>query len=120
MAYQIVAEREDLIVRMNQHSLLFTLAKARIFASEGWSIVVTDPPGRCCTQRSMKRLLLLTPFQLRRRMRRRARDLVSVRTATRNFDLLLAIAHPPVALSSMPRLNRFRYDTRTGEHKVSP
>jgi hypothetical protein len=45
MAYQIVAEREDLIVRMNQHSLLFTLAKARIFASEGWSIVVTDSAG---------------------------------------------------------------------------
>ena len=45
MAYQIVAEREDLIVRMNQHSLLFTLAKARIFASEGWSIVATDSAG---------------------------------------------------------------------------
>ena len=45
MAYQIVAERADLIVRMKQHSLLFTLAKARIFASEGWSIVVTDSDG---------------------------------------------------------------------------
>ena len=45
MVYQIVAEREDLTVRMNQHSLLFTLAKARVFASEGWSIVVTDYDG---------------------------------------------------------------------------
>jgi hypothetical protein len=45
MMYQIVAEREDLIIRMKQHSLLFTLAKARIFASGGWSIVVTDTAG---------------------------------------------------------------------------
>jgi hypothetical protein len=45
MAYQIVAERADFIVRMKQHSLLYTLAKARIFASEGWSIVVTDSAG---------------------------------------------------------------------------
>ena len=45
MAYQIVAEWEDLTVRMKQHSILFTLAKARIFASEGWSIVVTDSDG---------------------------------------------------------------------------
>ena len=41
MAYQIVAEREGLTVRMEQHSILFTLTKARIFASDGWSIVVT-------------------------------------------------------------------------------
>ena len=45
MAYQIVAEREDLTVRMKQRSILFTLAKARIFASEGWSIVATDSAG---------------------------------------------------------------------------
>ena len=64
MAYQIVAEREDLTVRMKQHSILFTLAKARIFASEGWSIVVTDSDGGCCTQRSTRRLLSLTPFGL--------------------------------------------------------
>jgi hypothetical protein len=41
-----MAEREDLTVRMKQHSILFTLAKARIFASEGWSIVVTDSDGQ--------------------------------------------------------------------------
>jgi hypothetical protein len=45
MAYQIVAQREDLTVTMKQHSILFALAKARIFASEGWSIVVTDTSG---------------------------------------------------------------------------
>jgi hypothetical protein len=45
MAYQIVAERGDLTVKMKQHSILFTLAKARIFASEGWSVVVTDSAG---------------------------------------------------------------------------
>ena len=42
MAYKIVAEREDLTVRMEQDSILFAIAKARIFASDGWNIVVTD------------------------------------------------------------------------------
>ena len=41
MAYQIVAEWEGLTVRMEQHSILFALAKAQVFASKGWSIVVT-------------------------------------------------------------------------------
>jgi hypothetical protein len=45
MVYKIVAEREDLTVRMEQDSILFAIAKARIFASEGWSIVVTDSNG---------------------------------------------------------------------------
>jgi len=46
MAYKIVAEREDLTVSMEQNSVLFTLAKARVWAREGWSIVVTDSDGQ--------------------------------------------------------------------------
>ena len=45
MAYKIVAEREDQTVWMEQDSILFTVAKARVWASEGWSIVVTDSEG---------------------------------------------------------------------------
>ena len=45
MAYKIVAEREDETVWMEQDSILFTVAKARVWASEGWSIVVTDSEG---------------------------------------------------------------------------
>jgi hypothetical protein len=47
--------------------------------------------------------------KLRRRTRRRGRSriLMSVRTATRNFDLLLAIAHPPITCPSFEsRLER--------------
>ena len=46
MAYKIVAEREDLTVRMEQDSILFAIAKARIFARDGWNIVVTDSDGQ--------------------------------------------------------------------------
>ena len=45
MAFKIVAEREDQTVCMEQDSILFTVAKARIFVSEGWSIVVTGSEG---------------------------------------------------------------------------
>jgi len=42
MRYKIVAEREDETVWMEQDSILFTVAKARVWASEGWNIVVMD------------------------------------------------------------------------------
>jgi hypothetical protein len=45
MAFKIVAEREDQTVCMEQGSILFTVAKARIFVSEGWSIVITGSEG---------------------------------------------------------------------------
>ena len=44
MAFEIVAERESETVRMNRDSSLMAIAKARVWASEGWSvtIVVSD------------------------------------------------------------------------------
>ena len=45
MAYIIVAEREDETVWMEQDSILFTVTKARVWASEGWNIVVMDSSG---------------------------------------------------------------------------
>src|SRR6202165_2198115 len=44
MRYEIVAERESETVRMKRNSSLIAIAKARVWASEGWSvtIVVSD------------------------------------------------------------------------------
>jgi len=47
MAYRIVAERENETVRMDRMSSLMAMAKARVWASEGWevTIIVRDEDG---------------------------------------------------------------------------
>ena len=47
MAYRIVAERENETVRMDRMSSLMVMAKARVWASEGWevTIIVRDEDG---------------------------------------------------------------------------
>ena len=57
MAYRIVAERENETVRMDRSSSLIAVAKAKVWASEGWdvTIIVRDEeefapwrPSACC------------------------------------------------------------------------
>lgn len=45
MTYRIVAERGNETVRMDRASSLMAVAKARVWASEGWhvTIIVQDP-----------------------------------------------------------------------------
>ena len=59
MAYRIVAERENETVRMDRMSSLMALAKARVWASEGWdvTIIVRDEDERGTAQTD--RLLLV-------------------------------------------------------------
>ena len=47
MAYRIVAERGNETVRMDRSSSLMAVAKARVWASEGWevTIIVSDEEG---------------------------------------------------------------------------
>jgi hypothetical protein len=40
MAYQIVAERGNETVRMDRSSSLMAVAKARVWASEGWNVTI--------------------------------------------------------------------------------
>lgn len=40
MAFEIVAERESETVRMKRSSSLFAIAKARVWASEGWNVTI--------------------------------------------------------------------------------
>jgi hypothetical protein len=40
MAYRIVAERENETVKMDRTSSLIAIAKARVWASEGWDVTI--------------------------------------------------------------------------------
>jgi hypothetical protein len=40
--YRIVAARDDETVAWERNSRLIAVAKARVFASEGWQVVVTN------------------------------------------------------------------------------
>lgn len=46
MAYQIVAIRENETVKCERSSVLIAIAKARVWASEGWQVVITDEAGK--------------------------------------------------------------------------
>jgi len=40
MVYRIVAERENETVKMDRASALLAVAKARVWASEGWDVTI--------------------------------------------------------------------------------
>jgi hypothetical protein len=40
MAYRIVAERKGETVKMDRNSALVAVAKARVWASEGWKVTI--------------------------------------------------------------------------------
>ena len=46
MAYRIVAERSNETVRMDRSSMLMAVAKARVWASEGWKVTIIVADGQ--------------------------------------------------------------------------
>lgn len=46
MPYTIVAEKDNAKVRTERNSLLIAVAKARVWADEGWQVVVSDDDGK--------------------------------------------------------------------------
>ncbi|WP_049766158.1 hypothetical protein [Rhodopseudomonas palustris] len=46
LAYKITAQRDNETMRSSRISALIAIAKARIWASEGWRVVITDEQGR--------------------------------------------------------------------------
>ena len=69
MSYKIVATKEDATVRWARQSLLIAAAKARVWASEGWQVVVTDgderilipPISRSCSRHPSSALRVSQP-----------------------------------------------------------
>jgi hypothetical protein len=55
--YKIVAERDYATVRTERTSLLITVAKARVWSSEGWNVVVTDGDGTLLDPAKFEQLL---------------------------------------------------------------
>jgi hypothetical protein len=46
LAYKMIAERDNATIRVERQSRLIIVAKARVWASEGWKVVVTDSEGK--------------------------------------------------------------------------
>ena len=56
MSYKIVATKEDQTMRSVRQSLLIAAAKARVWASEGWEVVVTDGEEKTLDPADFERL----------------------------------------------------------------
>jgi hypothetical protein len=57
LAYQMIAERDNETVKIERTSTLVIVAKARIWASEGWQVVITDAEGKSYQVADFDRLL---------------------------------------------------------------
>ena len=57
MAYNIVAERDNETVRMRRNSSIIALAKARVWASEGWQVTIIDDEENPLVRAANQRLL---------------------------------------------------------------
>ena len=60
MSYKIVATKEDQTMRSVRQSLLIAAAKARVWASEGWEVVVTDGEDTTLDPTDFEKLFELT------------------------------------------------------------
>ena len=62
MSFEIVAERNSETVRMKRNSSLIAIAKARVWASEGWkvTIVIMDENGAVTVEEYAPSLVLAT------------------------------------------------------------
>jgi hypothetical protein len=57
LAYQIVATRENEKVSCERISVLIAIAKARVWTSEGWQVIITDEEGRTLEPAEFDKLL---------------------------------------------------------------
>jgi predicted membrane GTPase involved in stress response len=53
----MIAERDNETYRAERESRLLIVAKAKIFASEGWKVVITDHEGKAYQAGEFDRLL---------------------------------------------------------------
>ena len=58
MAYKIVAQKDEVTVRSQRDSLLIAAAKARVWADEGWHVVVADNDGKPLDPTEFDKLLV--------------------------------------------------------------
>jgi hypothetical protein len=46
VAYKMIAERDNEKIKIERESSLLIVAKAKVWASEGWKVVITDSDGK--------------------------------------------------------------------------
>ena len=57
LAYKMIAERENETVRIERESTFIIIAKAKVWASEGWQVVITDTDGKSYPPEEFDKLL---------------------------------------------------------------
>src|SRR5262249_14795835 len=57
LSYKMIAERDNEKVKIERQSSLIIVAKARVFASAGWQVMITDKEGKSYTPAEFDRLL---------------------------------------------------------------
>lgn len=57
LAYKMIAERDNTTVRVERQSSLLIVAKAKVWVSEGWQVVITDADGRTYAPADFDQLL---------------------------------------------------------------
>jgi hypothetical protein len=46
VSYKMLAERDNTTVKVERQSSLLIVAKAKVWVSEGWQVVITDTDGK--------------------------------------------------------------------------
>jgi len=59
LAYKMIAERDNTTVRVERQSSLLIVAKAKVWVSEGWQVVITDTEGRTYVPADFEQLVAL-------------------------------------------------------------
>ena len=57
MAYKMIAERDNTTVQVERQSSLLIVAKAKVWVSEGWQVVITDDEGKTYAPSEFEQLL---------------------------------------------------------------
>jgi hypothetical protein len=57
LAYKMIAERDNTTVRVERQSSLLIVAKAKVWVSEGWQVVITDRDGKTYAPADFDQLL---------------------------------------------------------------
>lgn len=59
LAYKMIAERDNTTVRVERQSSLLIVAKAKVWVSEGWQVVITDAEGKTYAPADFEQLAAL-------------------------------------------------------------
>ena len=98
MAYQMRAERDNEKAQSRSVSLFIAAAKARVWASEGWQVVVTDDTGKTFTPAELE--VLCAPDARKSRLAASGEDGQGGDSANAAADNRLQVVKSPEAASA--------------------